>query len=137
MKRIYFTLLFLFLILLFFFAACDDTVVGDELDKIVIPDKEVSYRKYINPVLQAKCAAAGCHEDATRAGGLSVTTYANLTEDRAIVFPYLPESSQLVWSIEGQYGAPVMPPLGATVYPVNANQIKGIKTWIKEGAFNN
>ena len=137
MKRFYFMLLFLFVTVLLFSVACDDTITGNELDKVDIPDKDVSYREYIDPVLQAKCAAAGCHESSTEAGGLDVTTHSSLTADPAIVFPGLPESSQLVWAIEGQNGASVMPPLGATVYPVTTEQIKGIKTWIKEGALNN
>lgn len=137
MKPVYYSILFLFLILFLFSTACDDTITGDELDKIVIPDKDVSYREYINPVLQAKCAVSGCHDNQTKAGGLDVTTYSALMADPLIVFPGEPQNSKLVWAIEGVSGTERMPPLSAPVYPLNSNQMQGIRTWIKEGAKNN
>ena len=115
-------------------SACKDTTTADSLDSITIPASNVSFNKYIQPVLTIKCANAGCHDDQTAAGSLSLTTYANVTSDYLVVAPGYPQNSKLVWRIEGTSGN-IMPPLGR--WPLTKNQIDGIKTWIKEGAKNN
>ncbi len=115
-------------------AACDDTINISDIDNKIIPTFNVSYSQHIQPVLTAKCARAGCHDDQTREGGLSLTSYSNTTQSYLVVAPLLPQNSKLVWSIEGTSGN-IMPPLGYP--PVTKNQIDGIKTWIKEGAKNN
>jgi len=93
----------------------------------------VSFSQHIYPVLNIKCNNAGCHDDQTRAGGISLTTWANVVADPTVVFPGEPQNSRLVWSIEG-INYP-MPPVG---YPtLTKNQIEGIKKWIEEGAKNN
>ena len=113
-------------------AACDDTLTGSEIDSRIIPSQNVDYYEDIQPVFNIKCATVMCHDNQTMAGGLSLTSYDNTTADVLIVFPYQPESSKLVWAIEGQTGASPMPPAGYA--PLTQNQIKGIKTWIAEGA---
>lgn len=115
-------------------AACDDTINISDIDNKIIPSSNVSYSQHIQPVLTAKCARAGCHDDQTREAGLSLTSYSNTTQSYLVVAPLLPQNSKLVWSIEGTSGK-IMPPLGYP--PVTKNQIDGIKTWIKEGAKNN
>ncbi len=115
------------------FAGCKDS--GTEVDNNQIPDSNVSYQKHIQPVFEVKCNNSGCHEDASRAGNLSLTSWANTTSDPAIVFPGDPQTSRLIWAIEGQSGSSPMPPLGYP--PLTSNQLNGIKTWIKEGAKNN
>ena len=122
------------LISIMFIAACDDTVNITDIDSKIIPTTNVSYAQYIQPVLTAKCARAGCHDDQTSAAGLSLTSWSYTTQSSQIVFPGYPQNSKLVWSIEGTSGN-IMPPLGYA--PVTKNQIEGIKTWIKEGAKNN
>jgi len=118
-----------------FIAACDDTANITGIDNITIPSSNVSYSVYIQPVLTAHCAGAGCHDDQTSASGLSLTSYSNTTQNYLVVAPLLPQNSKLVWSIEGTSGN-IMPPLGSPYKPLNTNQINGIKTWIKEGAKN-
>lgn len=115
-------------------AACDDTVNITDIDSKIIPASNVSYSQYIQPVLTAKCARAGCHDDQTSAARLSLTSWSFTTQNSQVVFPGYPQNSKLVWSIEGTSGN-IMPPLGYA--PVTKNQIEGIKTWIKEGAKNN
>lgn len=115
-------------------AACDDTVNITDIDSKIIPASNVSYSQYIQPVLTAKCARAGCHDDQTSVAGLSLTSWSYTTQNYQIVAPGYPQNSKLVWSIEGTSGN-IMPPLGYA--PVTKNQIDGIKTWIKEGAKNN
>jgi len=126
--------LILFLFSIIFISACDDTINNSDIDNKIIPSSNVSYTIYIQPVLNIKCANAGCHDDQTREAGISFTSWSNTTESYQVVAPYLPQNSKLVWSIEGTSGS-LMPPLGYP--PVTKNQIDGIKTWIKEGAKNN
>ncbi len=115
-------------------SACKDTTTAEALDNVIIPATNVSFAKYIQPVLTVKCANAGCHDDQTAAGSLSLTTWANTTADYQVVAPGYPQNSKLVWRIEGTSGN-LMPPIGYA--PLTKNQIDGIKTWIKEGAKNN
>ena len=134
LKNILPLLLLLYLISL---AGCKDTVAGNEdIDSIIIPNSNVSFSKYIFPVFNVKCATAGCHDDGSRAGDLSLTSWANATIDPSIIFPGKPDNSKLVWTIEGQAGIAPMPPIGF-VRPLTPNQIKGIKIWISEGAQSN
>ncbi len=125
----------LLLIVVFFimmsYTGCKDQITGSDLDKKVIPDSNVSYSEYIQPVFNLKCANAGCHNDSELAGGISLTSCANTTADPSIVFPGEPDNSRLIWSIEGIGNYP-MPPAGYP--PLTTNQIKGVRTWIKEGA---
>ncbi|MFA3781680.1 c-type cytochrome domain-containing protein [Melioribacteraceae bacterium 4301-Me] len=127
-----------FLIILFFIALllteCDDSTNITQIDDVIIPSANVSYAKYIQPVFNAKCNYSGCHDDGTKAGGLSLTTWANTTSDYLVVAPGFPDNSKLVWAIKGQSTSP-MPPVG--YYPLTKNQIDGIVTWIKEGAKKN
>lgn len=112
------------------FQACDDTLTNSDVDNIDIPAHNVSYADHIYPVLNFKCAYAGCHDVQTMAGGLALTSWTLTVADPQIVFPYQASSSKLVWAIEFQ-----MPPGG---YPsLIPNHIQGIKTWINEGAQNN
>lgn len=134
MKKIDITILSTLSLLLLITIACDDTITGEEIDNIEIPGRNVSYQEYIEPVLQIKCANRACHDAISGAGGIVLVTHTHVTRDASIVFPYNPENSRLVWAIEGQTGT-IMPPLG--YYPLTANQVEGIKTWISEGAQNN
>ena len=116
------------------FSGCEDTVTVEDVDKVIIPDKNVSYAKYIHPLLNVKCAYSGCHNDESRAAGYSVNTWSG-TRAPGIVNPGDVNTSTLVWVIEGTIAGKQMPPFG---YPsLNQNQIKGIKQWILEGALNN
>lgn len=126
------TLLFSSMII---YTACDDTITGEDIDKRVIPDENVSYSDHIQPVFNVKCATSGCHDNQSRAGGYSMTTWSNVLQP-GVVDPYTPETSRLVWRIEGT-GAPIMPPLTSGVRPLTENQTDGIITWIREGAKNN
>lgn len=124
------------LFLIIVFIGCDDTLNESNIDSVTIPDKNVSYNEYIQPVLTIKCSTSGCHDDESRAGNYSVTSWSNVVTP-GIVNPGDVETSILVWRIEGM-GVEIMPPIGALLSkPLNANQVNGIKTWIKEGAKSN
>lgn len=115
-------------------SACDDTSNITEIDSIVIPAQNVSYSQYIQPVLTAKCANAYCHDDQTRIGNLSLTSYSNTTASYLVVAPGYPQNSSIALSVQGLSTNP-MPPIGR--WALTKNQIDGIITWVKEGAKNN
>lgn len=132
MKKIISSLIILtFFIIISYTSGCKDSVTASDVDNRIIPDSNVSYSTDLQPVFNLKCTNAGCHEDAARAGGISLTTCANTKEDPSVVFPGEPDNSRLIWAIEGIGNYP-MPPIGYP--PLTTNQIKGIRTWIKEGA---
>jgi hypothetical protein len=128
-------ILFIFtFVALIIISACDDTSNITDIDNLVIPASNVSYSQHIQPVLTAKCARAGCHDDQTQSGNLSLTSYSNTTASYLVVAPGYPQNSLLVLSVQGLTTSP-MPPIG---WPsLTKNQIDGIKTWVKEGAKNN
>jgi hypothetical protein len=80
------------------------------------------------------CNASGCHGNGTQTNALVLTSYgtAVLTLP-GVVVSAKPDASTLVLRIQGSVGAR-MPP---GTYPLNQNQINGIRTWIAEGAKNN
>ncbi len=100
--------------------------------EIVFPDSNVSFTRHVLPFFQTKCALAGCHDDQTRAGNLSLTSYMALTARSEIVRPGNSNNSVLAQKIDGRL--PHTDPLPITL---NTNQIRGIKKWIDEGAKNN
>jgi len=118
-------------VLFLFTFGCDDTVRPAD---IVFPDVNVSYSQHVQPLFDQTCAFSGCHNDATQAGNLSLTSYHNLTQRPDIVFPGNPESSLLYIRISSQQLGPQMP---MNRPPLNRNQQQGIRTWINEGAENN
>jgi hypothetical protein len=127
-------LVFIALLLLTVYYGCKDTVTNEDIDKVIIPDNNISYMKYIQPVFDIKCNNSACHSDETRAADLSLTSYQNATADLSFIFPGQPQNSRLVISIQGSSAFP-MPPVGYP--PLTKNQINGIITWVKEGAKNN
>ena len=114
--------------------SCDDTLTIEDIDKKPIPATNVSFSQNIYPVFSVKCNNSGCHNDESRAGNVSLTSWSNATDPRIIVKGD-PSTSILVWSIDRLPGAKWMPPTGYP--PLTPEQITGIKTWIKEGALNN
>lgn len=123
-----------FLFTAFFLSSCDDTLTIEDIDKKPIPLTNVSFSQHIYPVLNLKCNYSGCHNDESRAGGVSLTNWSNVTDPRIVVRGDT-TTSILVWSIDKIPGAKWMPPIN---YPqLTKEQIRGIKTWIQEGAENN
>ncbi len=121
-------------ILVFTFTSCDDTITVNDVDNNIIPDSLVSYSEHIVPVLQAKCYS--CHGNGRYEAGLDLTLYTKFVDNR-IVVPFEPETSILIWKVEGLPGIGLpMPPTG-TAPPLTDNQLKGFRTWIDEGAENN
>lgn len=109
--------------------SCDDTIVGDEN----IPLENVSYAKHIQPIFNNHCNNSSCHNSEDRAGGISLQSYGEIFASPFLVIPYEPEESQIYQSVSGM-SVNIMPPAYSTSLPLSDNQIRGIKTWIEEGA---
>jgi hypothetical protein len=131
-KNILYTVLLIFCAALFYFG-CDDS--STDIDNDEIPSSNVSYSQHIQPIFNVKCV--NCHGVGITEAGLDLTTWSGTTADPSIVVPTLPENSKLVWSIEGNPAVPPMPPIESPYRPLTENQIRGVKTWIAEGAKNN
>src|SRR5947208_10993482 len=59
------------------FAACSSSDITNP-DQIVFPSSNVSYAHDVAPYLQLSCNAAGCHDAATAAGGVDLTSWINV-----------------------------------------------------------
>jgi hypothetical protein len=120
-------------------AGCkDENVVGEDESpsSVVFPARGISYGVHVQTLFTQTCAIPTCHDDGTRAGGLSLTSYYNTVfAVPGIVVSKDPANSILVMKIEGRG------PTGDRMPPyrngLNQNQINGIRTWIAEGAVNN
>ena len=100
---------------------------------IIFPDHGVSYSSQVQPLFNQACNFAGCHDDGVHQSPVILTSYGLAMQVAGVIVPGKPDGSTLVLRIQGTVGAR-MPP-GA--YPLNQNQINGIRTWIAEGAKNN
>jgi hypothetical protein len=107
---------------------------GGSPSTIIFPDHAISYSAQVQPLFDQACNASGCHGSGTQTNALVLTSYgtAVLTLP-GVVVSAKPDASTLVLRIQGSVGAR-MPP---GTYPLNQNQINGIRTWIAEGAKNN
>ena len=124
-------LVFSFILVVVF--ACDDTLPPDDN---LIPDKTVSYKMHIQPVLNIKCAVTGCHNSESMAGGFSAQSWTDIYR-LPLIDIGVPNNSYLYMTVKGLGGLPIMPPIGASVYPMSEKEVKGLYTWILEGAKNN
>ncbi len=129
MNKIYIALIVASFLLLS--QSCDDTLTSSEVDNIVMPDSNVSYSKHIAPVFEVRCVP--CHNSSRKEAGLDLSSWSSATLDPAIIARGSDSTSILVWTIEGLPPYPLMPPTGR----MKENHIKGIRTWIREGALNN
>ena len=101
---------------------------------IVFPTNGVSYSKQVQPLFNQACNFSGCHDAGTHQSSLNLTSYGEaVLTIPGVVVAGKPDASTLVLRIQGSVGTR-MPP-GS--YPLNTNQIDGIRTWINEGAKNN
>ncbi len=96
------------------------------------PEPAVTFQEDISPILQARCAFAGCHADPNPARGLNLGTYAGFEKGSAggpVFNPGDSKGSKVIQRIDG--GG--MPP-GA---PLADDQIQLFKDWIDAGAKDN
>ncbi len=116
----------------FIFIACDDTLTSTNIDKVIIPDSNVSYSQYIAPLFEVKCVT--CHDGSSDSNLPNLSNFSFV--DGYYVVPTEPDNSVLVYTIQGNVPPfPLMPPAGYRA--LNENQVNGVRTWIEEGAQNN
>ena len=111
--------------------SCDDTLTSSDINNLVMPDSNVSYKAHIAPVFEIKCVP--CHNSQRSEAGLDLSSWVNATRDPTIIFPGSDSTSILVFSIERIPPYAPMPPSEW----LQRNHINGIRTWIREGAQNN
>jgi len=121
-----------FLIIAIIFSACSWTTGGEE---IIFPETNVSYMNHVKPFFMMNCSYSPCHCDFEPAAGYSLTEYHRIIGIPGFIMPGNPDGSTLVQILEGKLN----PHFRRPIYTGNIkeNQIKGIRTWIKEGAINN
>lgn len=117
----------------------DEGIVGPDgsPSDVIFPTTNISYSQHVQRLFSQTCMYVGCHSQAEPADQLKLDTYENLrygVRGLPVVIPGSPETSELVFRIEGRTGQR-MPP--NTTNPLNQNQINGIRTWIAEGALKN
>lgn len=106
---------------------------GDSPSNIVFPTRDVSYQTHVQPLFDQACNSESCHGEGSHPSPLKLTNWGNtVIMTPGVVVIGKPDASTLVLRIQGNGG--IMPPSG---YPLNQNQINGIRTWIVEGAKNN
>jgi hypothetical protein len=127
---IYACLFFTAFLILF---GCKDTVTGNSIDSRVMPQSNISFAADLQPVIEIKCATSGCHDGTSVETSLVLTSCSNAKSDPGIIFPGNSGTSRIVWAVEGLNGANPMPPVGVNK-PFTAEQIRGLKKWIDEGA---
>ncbi|MGD8307434.1 MAG: hypothetical protein PVF17_12330 [Ignavibacteria bacterium] len=131
--RIVLSQILLSIIILFSFNGCDDTFTAADIDSRIIPESNVSYSKDLAPVFELKCV--GCHGPSKTEGGLNLSSWTYIVSP-GLVTPGDEDASPIIWYIERQPGFE-MPPLDTPIRPFTLDQIRGVKTWIDEGALNN
>lgn len=115
--------------------SCKDDVTGGGVIDIVFPDSAISYGQHVQPLFDRGCAFTGCHGGDTFAQrNFSLDSYHNATNRPGIIVPYDPDGSLLIQRIEGRAPGARMP---LNRDPLTANQIKGLRKWVAEGARNN
>jgi len=119
-------IIFIVALILIIAQSCDDSLTSSDIDKLVMPDSNVSYSRHIAPVFEVKCVP--CHNDQNSEGEVNLSSWTNVTDPRLII-PGDDSSSVLVWTIERISNKP-MPPNES----LKRNHIDGIRTWIREGA---
>jgi len=110
-------------------SACDDTKITD----IEIPLADVKYAEHIQPIFNQSCNNSGCHNSEDNAGGIRLTSYGELFSVPFLIIPGAPQESLIYLSVSGN-SVNIMPPPYGTSLPLTDDQIRGIKTWIEEGA---
>jgi hypothetical protein len=117
--------------LILFSQSCDDTFTSTDIDNIIMPDSNVSYRMHVAPVFEVKCVP--CHNSQKSEAGIDLSSWVTATRDPNIIFPGSDSTSILVFSIERIPPYAPMPPSEW----LKRNHINGIRIWIREGAKNN
>jgi len=112
------------------FSACSWTTGGEE---IIFPESNVSFMHHVQPFLQQNCSYSPCHSGFDLKGGIALLEYHHLIGVGGFISHGDPDGSRFVQILEERI------PHFTRFYRGNIkeNQIRGIRTWIKEGPINN
>lgn len=105
---------------------------GDGDSDLCDPDS-VYFEKDILPMIISNCAMSGCHDAATHAEGVNLSSYASVMNTAEVV-PFDPGDSKLYEVITENDVDDIMPPWPAT--PLSGDQVALISKWIQQGALN-
>lgn len=111
--------------------ACDTT--GPDISAIVFPEKDVSYMHQVEPFMKYNCSYLGCH--GINSPGEELSDYNYLLGANSYIFPGNPDASLVIQILEKRLPHPANYPI--YFGNITANQIKGMRIWIAEGASNN
>lgn len=113
--------------------ACNSGGTITDPTQVVFPESGVSYVRHVKPFLALSCAFSGCHGDIEPAGGIRLTSYTYLFIDRPnLVVSGRPDESLIIQILDQR-----IPHRFDIVRNVTSAQIRGMRTWISEGALNN
>jgi hypothetical protein len=132
MKKVIFIYAGLLVSIYLILSGCKDSITASDIDSRVMPQSNISFNVDLEPVFQLKCNGSTCHDDGSMAGGLSLTSCVNAKSGVGVIVPGSSKTSIIVWAVEGQSGYQ-MPPVGVNK-PFTAEQDRGLKKWIDEGA---
>lgn len=115
----------------------------EHADPMQSEEVEPTFQSIQSNIFNINCALSGCHAGPNPASGLNLSegnSYGNLVGVPSLeipslqrVEPFSPDSSYLVWKIEGRSGIQGgRMPLGRT--PLSRQQINAIRQWIADGA---
>lgn len=110
------------------FWGCDNVL--NNSSNIVFPEKNVSFNLHVQPFVKYNCSFSGCHDDYSQAGMRRMTDYFSLfeTSNLGLIVPYDTTNGRLLQILTLQNH------LTPLKWNFTDNQIKGMKTWIIEGA---
>lgn len=111
--------------------SCGEDLLTDPR-QVAFPESKVSYKEHVQPFLSLSCTFSGCHSRESRAADIDFTSYLEFIGKPGLVVEGNPESSVLVQVVDNK-----LPHRQSFQERITANHIKGIKTWIAEGALNN
>lgn len=114
-------------------AACDRGVEIEASTAVV-------YSRDIQPLLNQRCATAGCHDATTAAEELVLDSWASVfrgSEHGAMVVPFRPGKSHLIFHVNTDSTvAPIAQPPMPPGQPLAREEVQLLMKWVDEGARN-
>ncbi len=97
----------------------------------------IHFSQDVQPILNRSCAYAGCHDAATKASGLNLTSWNGLIKGSAngeVILPARPMRSLLTKLFDGTPQRKAHPSTPSN--PIANDEVQFLKRWITEGAKN-
>ncbi len=97
----------------------------------------IIYSQHVQPLLHQTCATTGCHNTATKAAGLALTSWADVLKGSRygeVLIPFAPDRSLLTLLFDGTTVRRTHPAL--TARTLTTTELAFLQRWIAEGAQN-